>query len=421
MTLADAELITMRNRPYEKTARLVCSAVLIALLPPMLRAQDAFDLGVAAFHSGNYDRALDLLRQAVVLHPNQADPHSYLGATYMAMANESALMSAAPIPEADRLAAAKSVVSIPESERLAEAEFRRALALDTNNLLALESLVGLLYHGHRELTEPEKSRRLAEAQTLYDRLTLAFADDSLHKLAETLDILRTFTDDHTGKLYAKRGELIQSSWSQVLERANRSLESVGPLPNPMRKALQGKYMKILNDGLLDFQQSLQFDPTNDEVMIGTSYLIRDRAALRDTKEEYSGDIVSADAWMKKGFDTREEQTRSALVRSSAQQPSPTGSSARIRLSENDQRAKLIRMVTLSYPSAAVQAQVVGTVRFAVTIGRDGTAREAQPISGNPILFNAAQDALKQWIWKPTFEDGILREIDTEVEVRFSPN
>jgi hypothetical protein len=37
------------------------------------------------------------------------------------------------------------------------------------------------------------------------------------------------------------------------------------------------------------------------------------------------------------------------------------------------------------------------------------------------LFNAAQDALKQWIWKPTFEDGILREIDTEVEVRFSPN
>jgi TonB family protein len=397
--------------------------VSLALLPAALRAQDALELGIAAYRHDDYDRALSLLRQAVANRPDQAAPHVYLGATYRAMAIGSGLLyellqnpeGLALIPEADRAAAAKSAASTPETERLAEAEFRRALELDGNNVMALEGLVDLAYHGHMA-TGPEKDRRLAEAQVLYDRLTVAFADDELRKLAESLDEQRRASA--TRRIPdGMMGTFTESTVRQILQRADHSGVGIdGPLPNPMRKTLQTKLISVINDAFADFQRQLRLDPLNDGAMIEMSYLIRDRAALRDTKAEYSSDIALADAWENRGSDTRAEKAQAAQPRSS-----PSASAARVRVSESDQAAKLIRKVTPNYPPPAVQARVTGAVRFMVTIRQDGSVKDAQPVSGNPVLFNAAQDALKKWIWKPTIVNGVPVEIETEVEVGFSTN
>jgi tetratricopeptide (TPR) repeat protein len=385
--------------------------VFLLLISTFARAQNVFDRGVAAFRNADYERALELLHEAEALNPSQADVHAYLGATYMQMASWSEALSsilndparASAIPEANRLAAAKLVTSVPENERMAEAEFRRALALDRKNMLALQSLVDLAYNGRAELPPVEKARRLAEAKELRDRLIVAFADDSLIHLAESLETLRrTSASDPTGKIYASAGELIEASWRQVMRRAIPVPSNLGLLPNPLRQTLAEKYNSIINEGLADFQRALQIDPANSSAASGISDLIRGRAVLRNTNEEYAADIAVADTWTDRELNTRD---------------SPNAPQDRVRLSESEQ--KLIQKVIPNYPPAASQAHVTGSVRFAVIVGRDGRPITIQPLSGNPVLFEAAKSALKQWVWRPVLVNGKPVEIVTEVEVSFS--
>lgn len=262
---------------------LVRVVIFLALISPFARGQNVFEQGVAAFRDSDYERALTLLQEAEALTPNQADVHAYLGATYMQIASWSEVASmilnapagASTLSDADRAAAAKAVVSVPENERMAEAEFRRALALDRNNMLALQSLVDLDNKGSAELPPAEKARRLAEAKELRDRLIVAFADSSLVQLTTSLETLRrTMASDPTGKNYAYAGELIEESWSQVMGRANPIPSTAGLLPSPMRQTLAEKYNPIINEGLADFQRALQFDPANRSAASGLSKLIR---------------------------------------------------------------------------------------------------------------------------------------------------
>jgi len=245
--------------------------------------------------------------------------------------------ASATIPEAERAVAVESIVSVVETERLAEAEFRRTLELDENNLLALESLVELAYESAAESPDPEKHRRLAAAATLYDRLTAALADDSLKKLAGSLATLHELAtrSQGTGDFNAASGELIETTVRPVLDRANHSLKGSGPLPSAIREVLQGKYNSEINDGVAEFQRALQLDAQNDVAMIGMSYLIRDRAALRDTQAEYSGDIALADAWMNRGMDTRVEKARLAAAGSPARHSVVNDTGGRIRVSESE--------------------------------------------------------------------------------------
>jgi len=212
--------------------------VLLVLISPISSAQDVFDQGVAASRRGDDDQAVELFRQAVALNPNRADAHAYLGSAYMAISSQSTVISeilkdpqaSASMSETDRLAAAKMVASIPETERLAEAELRRALELDPDNQLALQWLLILTNKGRADLPEADRAPKRAEARALSDHLTLAFADTSLRRLAESQEVLaRNPGIDPTGRRYSTAAELIWSSWHEVLQRAKRGLRNLSGL------------------------------------------------------------------------------------------------------------------------------------------------------------------------------------------------
>jgi periplasmic protein TonB len=47
----------------------------------------------------------------------------------------------------------------------------------------------------------------------------------------------------------------------------------------------------------------------------------------------------------------------------------------------------------------------GAVQVAITIGENGRVIEAKAISGHPALRSSAEEAAKQWIFRPASLDG----------------
>jgi len=92
---------------------------------------------------------------------------------------------------------------------------------------------------------------------------------------------------------------------------------------------------------------------------------------------------------------------------------------RIRVGGQVQQANLIRQPKPIYPPLAKQARIQGVVRFNAIIGKDGTIQNLQLISGHPLLVPAAEEAVKQWLYKPTLLNGEPVEVATVIDVNFT--
>jgi TonB family protein len=93
--------------------------------------------------------------------------------------------------------------------------------------------------------------------------------------------------------------------------------------------------------------------------------------------------------------------------------------ARIRIGGNVQQTKLISQPPAVYPPLAKQAGVQGVVKLSATIAKDGTMQHLDVISGHPLLIEAAMEAVRQWVYKPTLLNGQPVEVVTEIDVNFT--
>jgi periplasmic protein TonB len=102
----------------------------------------------------------------------------------------------------------------------------------------------------------------------------------------------------------------------------------------------------------------------------------------------------------------------------AAQPTATAPTPRVKVGGVVQAAKIMRQLTPVYPPAARQARISGTVRIEAVIGRDGIIQSLQVMSGHPWLAQAALDAVRQWIYRPTLLNGEPVEVLTQIDVNF---
>jgi len=104
-------------------------------------------------------------------------------------------------------------------------------------------------------------------------------------------------------------------------------------------------------------------------------------------------------------------------------PPPVKAAAptRIRVGGQVQAANLIKQPKPIYPPLAKQARISGVVRFNALIGKDGTIQNLTLVSGHPLLVPAAQEAVKQWLYKPTLLNGEPVEVATVIDVNFTLN
>jgi len=99
-------------------------------------------------------------------------------------------------------------------------------------------------------------------------------------------------------------------------------------------------------------------------------------------------------------------------------PAPAPAQQTIHVGGNVQEALLVTAPQPRYPILARQAHVQGTVELKAVIGANGRIQDLSVVSGNPLLVEAAIDAVKQWVYQPTILNGRAVQVATEIAVHF---
>jgi len=77
---------------------------------------------------------------------------------------------------------------------------------------------------------------------------------------------------------------------------------------------------------------------------------------------------------------------------------------------------LIRRVEPIYPPLARQMHREGRVELRAIIATDGSIQSLEIVGGDPLFYQSALEAVRQWHYKPTILNGQAVEIDTYITV-----
>lgn len=83
--------------------------------------------------------------------------------------------------------------------------------------------------------------------------------------------------------------------------------------------------------------------------------------------------------------------------------------------------RLVKFVKPEYPDKALLWHIEGPVQLEIAIDRDGTVTTVRPLSGNPILIQAAELAVQQWHYSPSTREQMPVAAVTQVGFDFKLN
>lgn len=83
--------------------------------------------------------------------------------------------------------------------------------------------------------------------------------------------------------------------------------------------------------------------------------------------------------------------------------------------------RLVHSVKAVYPQTARDKKIQGAVRLDIVIGTDGKVLRADVVSGDPLLAEAAVEAVRKWKYERTLVNGEAVEVAMFVDVVFLLN
>jgi Tfp pilus assembly protein PilF len=227
-----------------------------------LKARDELNKGVQAFTGAQYPEAVERFKHAVELDPGFSAARLYLATAYMQQY----------IPGADS----------PENNKMATAafeNFKKVLESEPKNTVAIASIASLNLN----------QKKWDEAQQWYEKLIAV--------------------EPQNADAYYSMGFIAWSKWYPVYGTARANLgmkqEDPGPIKDKkVKEELKAKYGPVIDGGLQALDKALQINPEYDDAMAYENLLVRERADLADTKEEYEQQIKIADDWVQKALATK---------------------------------------------------------------------------------------------------------------------
>jgi general secretion pathway protein A len=109
----------------------------------------------------------------------------------------------------------------------------------------------------------------------------------------------------------------------------------------------------------------------------------------------------------------------ALVANLGAMSRPGGTSSSRSSERSVARATVLeKFIRPVYPSEAKKLHVAGDVYLKLDIAADGSVQAIQVLSGNPLLAQAAKEAIKQWRYKPVLQSGFPVAVKERIVVTF---
>ena len=97
---------------------------------------------------------------------------------------------------------------------------------------------------------------------------------------------------------------------------------------------------------------------------------------------------------------------------------PKATPQTLKVSQGVMEGLVIKRVQPRYPTQALQMRIQGPVQLQATITKDGNIQNLKVVSGDLVLARAAQEAVKQWKYKPYYLNGEPVAIETQILVNF---
>jgi tetratricopeptide (TPR) repeat protein len=230
-----------------------------------LKARDNLNQGVIAFKAGNYSQAADHFKLAIDEDPSLPAARVYLATAYVQQY----------VPGTDTA----------ENKKFADSAMKEFETVLNSNpdpqykLLATQSIANLYYQQKDFPNAANWEKKVIQL------------DPKNKEAYYTLGVI-AWTD------------FIQPD-REARNKMSMKPEDPGPLKDAkVRDELKAKFWQPLTDGIDDEKHALQIDPEYENAMAYMNLLIRYRADLDDTKEQYQSDVKEADNWVQKALDTQ---------------------------------------------------------------------------------------------------------------------
>jgi Tfp pilus assembly protein PilF len=240
----------------------IAALALVATGCNKLKARDNLNRGVQAYKSTQYTQAVERFETAVQLDPTFTPARLYLAMAYYMQY----------IPGAES----------PENQQMADRaldQFQKVLQQDPKNDVATKSIASLYYN----------QKKWDQAEEWYKKGLQLNANDK--------------------ESYYTLGVIAWSKWYPVYGTARAKLsmkpEDPGPIKDKkVKEELKTQYLPLVNEGIQSLQKALDIDKEYDDAMAYMNLLIRERADLDDTPEQYQKDIEIANNWVQKTLETK---------------------------------------------------------------------------------------------------------------------
>lgn len=261
-------------KTYVRGAAAISCLAAVALLTgcDKLKSRDEQNMGVASFKNAKYSDAVDHFQKALQLDPGSPNAQLYLATTYMAQW----------IPGAES----------PENTAFmnhAREEFGKVLEKTPDDKTALKSMAYISYNQATSLPLEEKLKKFDEATDWNKKIIAVDSQDkeSYYSLAVIA----------WGKFYP--------AWNTARAGLRMRPEDPGPIKDKkVKEELKAKFAAVADEGIANLRKAIEIDKEYDDAMAYLNLLIREKADLSDSADEYKKQIEEADGWIQKALDTK---------------------------------------------------------------------------------------------------------------------
>ena len=227
-----------------------------------LKARDNLNRGVQAYKSAQYTQAVELFEKAV-----QLDPNFPTARLYLAMAYYMQYIHGAESPENQQMA-----------DQALE-QFQKVLTQEPKNDVATQSIASIYFN----------EKKWDEAEQWYKKAT-----ELNPKNKEGFYTLGVIAWTRWYK-----------PWAEARAKLGMKPEDPGPIKDKkVREELKTQFLPVISAGLDNLQKALEVDKEYDDAMAYVNLLIRERADLDDSADEYKKDVETADNWVQKAMQTK---------------------------------------------------------------------------------------------------------------------